>query len=312
MEITTLRYTPFNEVKNSNNVVESHNFKLAQSFQGCSNTSQKSVSEPFDRLVVLGDSLSDSEGRMSSKSHGLVPLGHQYYDGRFTNGFTWPEFLCSPNLINKRLLNQAEGGAVSASYSKINPAFFFVSNMTQQTSAVDFSEKDLVIVEFGANDYMTFHKKDVDRVIEAQEKNIHKIIDQGVKNLIVMGMPDLSVTAKIKHKRAQKQEDLHQISVLHNEKLRALVDKIAENKDVNIHFFDSNACMTEIFRKADELEYDTHDRFPGNKTPEPETEVNTSHHYVFNDDVHPSQEVHLIIAMRLEEFIHKNFSTQPQ
>lgn len=312
MEITPRRHSTLNGTNDLHDVVKSNNFKLAQSFQGCSNTSQKSVSEPFDRLVVLGDSLSDSEGRMSSKSHGLVPSGHQYYDGRFTNGFTWPEFLCSPNLINKRLLNQAEGGAVSASYSKINPAFFFVSNMTQQTSAVDFSEKDLVIVEFGANDYMTFHKKDVDRVIEAQEKNIHKIIDQGVKNLIVMGMPDLSVTAKTSPQGARKQAEMHHISAQHNEKLRALVENISANESINIHFFDSNACMTDIFYKASELGYDTTNRFPNNQFSDYEKELNTSHHHIFNDSVHPSQEVHLIIAMRLEEFIHKNFSTQPQ
>ncbi len=36
---------------------------------------------------------------MHKKSCGLLTNANQYYDGRFTNGFTWPEFLTMPNTM---------------------------------------------------------------------------------------------------------------------------------------------------------------------------------------------------------------------
>lgn len=48
-------------------------------------------------------------GRMFEKTHHLLPSYGQYFDGRFTNGFTWTEFLSSPQFLSKEMLNFAEG-----------------------------------------------------------------------------------------------------------------------------------------------------------------------------------------------------------
>lgn len=87
------------------------------------------------RLVFFGDSLSDSMGRMFEKTHHILPSYGQYFGGRFTNGFTWTEFLSSPHFLGKEMLNFAEGGSTSASYSCFNCLGDFVSNTDRQIAS---------------------------------------------------------------------------------------------------------------------------------------------------------------------------------
>ena len=65
-------------------------------------TESKSL-EGIKRLVVIGDSLSDSHGRMKSKTLGLMLSSRQYHEGRFTNGFVWPDFISSDAYLKSTL-----------------------------------------------------------------------------------------------------------------------------------------------------------------------------------------------------------------
>ncbi|EIO7555820.1 SPI-2 type III secretion system effector SseJ, partial [Salmonella enterica] len=132
------------------------------------------------RLVFFGDSLSDSLGRMFEKTHHILPSYGQYFGGRFTNGFTWTEFLSSPHFLGKEMLNFAEGGSTSASYSCFNCIGDFVSNTDRQVASYTPSHQDLAIFLLGANDYMTLHKDNVIMVVEQQIDDIEKIISGGV------------------------------------------------------------------------------------------------------------------------------------
>lgn len=266
------------------------------------------------RLVVIGDSLSDSEGRMKSKTFGIMLSSKQYHDGRFTNGFVWPDFISSPAYLNKELVNYAEGGAVAAKYSKLNPTFWFISNMERQIKKHDFKSDDLVILALGSNDYMTFDKQDTKKVVRCYEKQITKLVEnKKVKHILVTGIADYSKTPY-----AQKQDEAYRVtnSALAREHNTSLSQKIAtlaeryQAEGVNIQFFDFDNQFNELLDTANEVGYDTHtpnnvgyvDLCGTSHAFEP------AHRHVFHDEVHPSQEVHQMLASRMSDYIADKFA----
>ncbi|HDL8470320.1 TPA: lipase, partial [Yersinia enterocolitica] len=286
-------------------------FCLAKNFVAVNNSKVKlHDSTNIKKLYVFGDSLSDAEGRMRKKTLGMLPSASQYYKGRFTNGFTWVDFLTSPKNMNVETINKAEGGAVSASYSKLNPVYRFMSNMSKQIKGVHFNDSDLAIVSLGSNDYMTFHKRDVDKVVHSQEKNIKKMIKNGVKNILVMGIPDPSITPGMKMNDQQCRDEISNISKKHNFKLEYIIDRIKiENKGVNVHFFDINKHLKDILSEAKKLGYENEHAYHSGYVEFGKKEnLNINHNFSFNDNSHPSQELHAIFAMIITQFITEKFS----
>src|SRR5215831_15575729 len=74
----------------------------------------------FTRLVVLGDSLSDT-GAVFAVTHGAVPASPPYYAGRFSNGPVWPEYLGSA--LSIPVQNFAYGGAQTSSANLFDGLF---------------------------------------------------------------------------------------------------------------------------------------------------------------------------------------------
>ncbi|HDN2512704.1 TPA: lipase [Providencia rettgeri] len=275
----------------------------------------------FDRVIVIGDSLSDSEGRMHRKSGGLLPRSRQYYEGKFTNGSTWIEFLVNPVFMKSHsfhngkvekskveLINRSEGGSPCASYSS-DPKFLFLSNMKKQQKGLTFDEKDLSIIFFGANDYMTYGKSDVDKVINSHKKHIKKMINNGAKNILVMGLPDLSEPPAIKTTSPQTQRKIQNLSIEHNNKLQTLVNIFKLNKNININYFNVNNVMKKIINIVGDINknspgaYNMKTAFSDGYIRRDRPHLEVDPHYIFIDDVHPTQEVHNIIAMELHNFI---------
>ena len=291
--------------------LSNRNFCLAEKLVAVTHSTIKiHDSTNIKKLYVFGDSLSDSEGRMRKKTLGMLPSASQYYKGRFTNGFTWVDFLTSPNNMNVETINKSEGGAVSASYSKLNPVYRFMSNMSKQIKGINFNDSDLAIVSLGSNDYMTFHKRDVDKVVHSQEENIKKMIKNGVRNILVMGIPDPSMTPGMKTNDRQYLEEISNISKKHNFKLEYIIDRLKiENKGVRIHFFDINKNLTNILSEAKKLGYENerayHSGYVGFGKKE---KLNSNHEFSFNDNSHPSQELHAIFSVKIAQFIAEKFS----
>ncbi|MGS8098881.1 SGNH/GDSL hydrolase family protein [Providencia sp. PROV_01] len=299
-------------------------FQLAIAYSNKFNIGKKEPITYFDSITVIGDSLSDSEGRMYKKSGGLLTNANQYHDGRFTNGFTWPEFLTIPNMMLSHsskgkvtLTNKSEGGSTCAPYFKstLHLQFAILSNIEKQTRHLKFDDKSLSIIFLGANDYMTYSKENVDVVISSQEKTIKKMIKNGAKNILVMGIPDLSQTPAIKTSSPKKQRKIQNLSIEHNNKLQTLVNLLKLNKNININYFNVNNVMKNITNVVGDINknspgaYNIEKAFTNGYIRRDNTApLEIDPHYVFIDDVHPTQEVHNIIAMELHDFILKKYN----
>ncbi|EJD6368030.1 lipase [Providencia rettgeri] len=274
----------------------------------------------FERVIVVGDSLSDSEGRMLKKTLGLLPSAPQYYKGRFTNGFTWVDFLTSPTVMSYKdknsnntyrpveVINKAEGGAVCATYNQKNPKFRFISNIKRQIQGIKFNKSDLAIISIGSNDYMTFNKTNTYKVISSQLKAINKMIKHGAQNILIMGIPDPSKTPFKNEKPMEYENKMKMLTLMHNQALENSIKKLNALHSTNIVFFDIDKTMTEIYQQAKTLNYETNLPFANGYIGGKE-QLDTAPPYLFNDNVHPTQEVHAIVALKLNEFIAKNFKS---
>ncbi len=289
---------------------EDSNFRLAKTVDKLFPHSNGSLNN-IDRLVIFGDSLSDSKGNMFEKSHHILPSYNQYYCGRFTNGFVWGEYLSSPAFLNKEMVNFSEGGSTSASYSPFNLRSNFLSNLDAQIKDYQPSSRDLTIVFAGANDYITLHKNNILKVVKNQIDDVEKLLSRGVKNVLVMGMPDISLTPDSEH--SGNKREYKDISIAHNFLLQKNIDELKEkHPEAKIFFFDTSTALNEIITIASEIGYDTTHSYTNHGyihiPTETEPALNISPEYLYNDGVHPTQEVHQTFATILNNFIINNYS----
>ena len=297
---------------NANSQPLESNFKLAAAIDNLYPRATLPALEGFDRFVIFGDSLSDSKGRMFEKTHHIFPSYNQYYDGRFTNGFVWGEYLSSPAFLNKELVNFAEGGSTSARYSRFNLFGDFLSNLETQMKDYKPTDRDLTIFFAGANDYITLHKDDVLHVVQKQIDDVTKLLAGEVKHILVMGMPDISLTPDSKY--SDDKRKYKDITIAHNILLQKNVEELKEKyPDKKIFFFDTSSALNKIINVADDIGYDTRHSYTKHgyihMPIESGPELNIAPAYIYNDGVHPTQEVHHAFATLLTHFISQNYSS---
>jgi phospholipase/lecithinase/hemolysin len=196
-------------------------------------TVQAADSRPaFSRIVMFGDSLSDT-GKMYRKMLGFLPSSPPYYEGRFSNGPVWLEQLTTqfPGLT---IANEAEGGATAVAYNKIswNPKYQVINNLdyevTQFLEKDRFKPDDLVILWFGANDYLAYGwntEQDAKRVRDAISDAANRMVLHGAKQILLFNLPDLGQTPNA---RSQKVVDkVSHISAYHNQLMLNLTRQLA-------------------------------------------------------------------------------------
>jgi len=153
---------------------------------------------PFSRIVMFGDSLSDT-GKMYGKMRGYLPSSPPYYQGRFSNGPVWLERLTQP-FPGLKIVNEAEGGATAVAYNKIswNPKYQVINNLdyeiTQFLEKDSFKEDDLVILWVGANDYLAYGwntELDARRVRDVISDSANRMVLNGAKQILLFNLPDL-------------------------------------------------------------------------------------------------------------------------
>jgi len=192
-----------------------------------------SIQKPtIDRLVIFGDSLSDT-GRMVLNSGKIIPSRKTYWQGRFSDGFNWVDYLAEyyDTTSNDKsfIINESIGGATAYSYSEDASAdilknvlnigntikdlpIALMSNFSQQietfksTENQSFTDNDLVVIWIGANDLLwvaesydpSLNSYDV---AEHAAKKISDTVEDlikndHVKNILLAGLPDFDLTPR--------------------------------------------------------------------------------------------------------------------
>jgi phospholipase/lecithinase/hemolysin len=152
----------------------------------------------YDRLVVFGDSMSDT-GNLYALTGGASPADPPYDQGRYSNGQVWPEFVAAD--LGVPLENHAHGSALTG-YDNLEGAY---PGMRTQVDAYIASHPlganpdSLYVVWAGANDFFGLQSAgDVPDMVDSAVNHIVTVVTQlsfiGARHIVVGLLPDLGRT----------------------------------------------------------------------------------------------------------------------
>lgn len=203
------------------------------------------------QVYSFGDSLSDT-GNVNNFSLGIV-AGSDYFDGRFSNGYLWTDWLSAsstgelqrlnPGLIGpyftrtSRPYNFAHGGAVSGELSSsvdtgLLSGLGFLSNIGAfrlTSQAKHFRDTsffgptfragaaDFATISAGGNDYFA-GETNVGRVVNNTMTAAGYIYDRGIRNFIILDVPNVGDTPA--NFFSSDRGQLNALSSSHNDQIR--------------------------------------------------------------------------------------------
>lgn len=205
----------------------------------------------YSNLYVFGDSLSDTGNIPSLTGLDFPPSSFGYFDGRFSNGPVWVEYLADllglpltpygdlqPGTVPTTGVNYATGGATTTDENTLSLTFNFLPGLPGLEQQVDAfiqpllaagqrADQDaLYVFWFGANDYLptdgTFQPfTSVDQPLANIQKALNDLAQVGVKNILLPNLPDLGQIPRV----AVNPTEAARITSLvqaHNDGLKAL------------------------------------------------------------------------------------------
>lgn len=198
----------------------------------------------YNKVVIFGDSLSDN-GNMYSYSMHFIPKSPPYFEGRFTNGPVWSEYITGEQrtmMEEGRLLDFAVGGAGAILDKDENLPYSMsaeISNFLYLHSYEDRS-KMLYSIWIGANNYIngpTNVEEITNDVIEGIFENIDVLIKRGAKNFIIFTLPDFGESPQ--GMESGNPQLLSSLVKVHNQKLSNMVNELKNNNpELKVILFD--------------------------------------------------------------------------
>lgn len=225
-------------------------------------TAQAADKTTYSKIVFFGDSLTDN-GNLYRDLFKLLPKSPPYYEGRFTNGKVWAEYVADyyEKSHNMKALNYALGGESVLMEDRAYSYLPYDLNTSVQVYLVRTSMQKradvLYIFWIGANDYMKgVENEDVDthttEVIQDMQGQIQKLISHGARNFIVANLP--AITKSPYGMSTSIMDQLQQLVDMHNAKLVDMVAQIGEsNQDIKIQLFDVASIFDSLVSHPDAL-----------------------------------------------------------
>ncbi|NEO71381.1 SGNH/GDSL hydrolase family protein, partial [Moorena sp. SIO3H5] len=243
--------------------------------------------ELFSKMYIFGDSLSD-QGNLFNATAEQIPLSPPYFEGRFSNGPNWVDYLAGDLELNPTLFTTIPSGAIPT--QGINFAFGGSTTGTEETAPVTSSglvvlpglqpqidaftvpliqagqsaDPDaLYIVWAGANDYLPNQRNfepftEPDTTLANLSDALQDLTDVGAKNIMVVNLPDLGntpIALGVDGRVPGTTDALNTLTEDHNSGLSELLDQFSQipDSDVNIIPVDVNSIFREILAQPTEF-----------------------------------------------------------
>lgn len=245
--------------------------------------------QTLTKLYVFGDSLSDT-GSVFRATGGLYPPNPPYYQGRYSNGRVWVEYLAD-RLAITNVNNVACGGATTEPNSNSVPGLLSqVQSVMQSQSEV--SADALYVLWAGANDYLQGASNST-----APVANITRAIDRlaaiGIHQILVANLPDLGrLPATYNSANSIR---LSHLTQAHNQGLRRSLKALSQQyPELKIITLDANSLYQEAISDPVKFGFSevTKACLSGS------TSCDNAEQFLFWDSIHPTTTGHRIIADR--------------
>ena len=278
--------------------------------------SPKAIAANFSQFFVFGDSVSDT-GNVFNVSGGQIPISPPYFQGRFSNDKIWVDYLgkdlgLTPTLVTSlpqdfstipptQGINFAFGGANSGKGNAVVPSVPLPGVLEQvglfRQSLVATNRKAdpnaLYAVWGGGNDYLLGGVTDVNQTVKNLSDSVEALKSAGAKNILVFNLPDLG---RVPFAATVNPSALTNLTLEHNQKLAVALGNLSLN-GVNIIPIDVNSIFNRVLANPGEF------GFKSTVTPCIIGAFNTvdslcqnPNDFVFFDAVHPTTNVHRLIA----------------
>jgi phospholipase/lecithinase/hemolysin len=261
----------------------------------------KVLAQKYDEIYVFGDSFSDT-GNVFKATGGAIPPS-PYYQGRFSNGPIWVEYLTNDlGLTSNPTTNFAIGGATTR-FDNIGIAGLpgLQQEIKDFTAAYESADpKALYIVWAGTNDYLDYLSGGVPNPTETVTNlatAVTALAADGAKNIMVANLLDLG---KLPGTRVNSQISggLSTLTSVHNSDLTATLDDLSQKlSPVNIIPLNVNYLFNRFFTTPREFGFtDITDSCLGNSVlanlppapSQPEACHTNPNQFLFWDSVHPT------------------------
>ena len=246
--------------------------------------------EPIKELYVFGDSLSDV-GKVFQATGGMSPPSSTYFQGRYSNGRVWVEYLADRlHLSSSQTHNFAYGGATTSSdRSSLVPGL-----LTQVQSFATHQQNStaLYVLWAGANDYLqgvssaTVPVENVTRAIAA-------LAAVGAKNILVANLPDLGQLPATR--TSANSTTLNALTRVHNQGLRRSLKLLSQqHSDIQIVTLDANALYREAITHPAAFGFTnvTNACLSGDRA------CSNPDQFLFWDGIHPTTAAHRVLGER--------------
>ncbi len=211
-----------------------------------------SYAAEFDRVIIFGDSLSDT-GNLYKRTLHIIPKSPPYYKGHFSNNQVWSEKLIKQYFgddVSAHLENYAVGGAGAIlSYKENLPYTLWAEvNAYLHWYGNEDIKKSLHIVWIGANNYLN-GPTDVDglttSVVDGIKDQIENLITHDARMIVVGNLPDIGKSPSAHE--TQTEELLSRLIEVHNQKLLVMYEKLKEQyPEVTFGYFDAWHRFNEV------------------------------------------------------------------
>ncbi|HEY9133900.1 MAG TPA: SGNH/GDSL hydrolase family protein [Dyella sp.] len=252
----------------------------------------------FERMVVFGDSLSDTQNIYSLTLH-AAPAKGSWFLGRFSNGPVWTEYLAKA--ADLPLYTWAVGSAGTDQHL-ILPGFpqQVDSWRSYMTAAEHYDPSGtLFLALFGGNDFINYDVTPA-AALEAVTRGIDKLLAAGATRIVIGNLPDVTRAPIFKWR-----DDAVTVAARVRQYNAGLASLIAQRHDSRLTLFDAAAFFDTILRSPGRfgftdidtscLRMDTSSlwayRAEQQRRPGCDPE-----HFLFWDTLHPTSRLHQLMG----------------
>lgn len=254
----------------------------------------KATAATFSQIYVFGDSLSDTGNLYNAIG---FPPSPPYFQGRFSNGPVWTEYLASDlGLTPQQQTNYAFGGANSGTDNTLVPGLQGLPGLQQQIDSYKATNTSadpnaLYVVWAGANDYLSGSTTNPAVPVNNLSTAVNSLADYGAKNIMVLNLPDLGKLPGTSG-NTQVSTGLSALSQAHNAGLAANFNLLSQESNVNIIPVDVNSFFNQAIATQGQFNLT-------NVTDACLTQTSVCsnpNQYLFWDDIHPTTAAHQLVG----------------
>ncbi|WP_254921360.1 SGNH/GDSL hydrolase family protein [Nodularia sp. NIES-3585] len=254
----------------------------------------------FSQVFVFGDSTVD-DGNFFKITQNKIPP-KPYFEGRFSNGPVWVEYLAED--LGLKTTNFGVAGSTTGELNTLNKSLPGLTQQIKSFSAFPNFQADadgLYIISAGANDYLGAGIQEVIPPVDNLVAALAELAAVGAKNFLIANLPDLGNTPLTKDTDASV--PLNFLTGLHNFALGQSFQSLSQQQpNLNINLFDVNSLISQITKNSGEFGLtnvtDSCLEQPievilatGNFT-----QCSNPDEYLFWDGIHPTTATHRLIA----------------